>query len=591
MAEESVDLKGQPVRKQATGRWRACWFLVAYEACERMAFYSISANLVVFLTTQLHEGTVSSSTNVSNWGGAIWLSPILGAYLADAFLGRYWTFTLFSLIYIVGMCCLTLAVSLPSLKPPPCPTHLHCPRSSTTQIGFFYFSLYTLCFGTGGTKPNISALGADQFEDRDREERLQKNSFFNWWTFSICFGTLFGMSVLVYIQDNVGWGWGYGVPTLALIVSVLIFVSGTKFYRHKRPAGDPFSRIAQVFVAALRNRHRSLPADTSSLYETKHLDETCGATPLLHTARFRFLDKAAVIDQNEFRKEPTVENPWRLCPVTQVEETKLIVGVLPIWLADLMLTATFSNINTFFVKQATTLDTKIGPRFRIPPASLSSFVSLGVIISIPMYDKLLVPWLRRFTGNDRGITILQRMGMGMLVQIFGMFVAALIEIKRLRIVREHELLDSRAPLPMSVFWLLPQFFLMGVSETFAITAMLEFFYDQAPTSMKSIGTAIYTTSIGIGFFLSSSLITIVHKFTSRGGRTGWLVDNLNRCHLDYYYWFLIALLTINLGIFLLLAHHYTYKAAEAVTIDVQITELSQKRQLTPQTRASALFSS
>lgn len=66
-----------------------------------MAFYGIASNLVVYLTTQLHEDTVSSVRNVNNWSGAVWITPILGAYIADSYLGRFWTFTVSSLIYVV----------------------------------------------------------------------------------------------------------------------------------------------------------------------------------------------------------------------------------------------------------------------------------------------------------------------------------------------------------------------------------------------------------------------------------------------------------------------------------------------------------
>lgn len=72
-----------------------------YEFVERMAFAGIWANLVVYLTTKLHEGTVSSARNVSNWTGATWLAPLLGAYIADTYWGRFWTFIIFSAVYIM----------------------------------------------------------------------------------------------------------------------------------------------------------------------------------------------------------------------------------------------------------------------------------------------------------------------------------------------------------------------------------------------------------------------------------------------------------------------------------------------------------
>lgn len=66
-----------------------------------MAYYGISTNLVLYFTRKLHEGTVTSSNNVTNWVGTVWLTPILGAYIADAFLGRYWTFLISSAIYLM----------------------------------------------------------------------------------------------------------------------------------------------------------------------------------------------------------------------------------------------------------------------------------------------------------------------------------------------------------------------------------------------------------------------------------------------------------------------------------------------------------
>nr|GEW19724.1 protein NRT1/ PTR FAMILY 5.2-like [Tanacetum cinerariifolium] len=149
-------------------------------------------------------GTVTSSNNVTNWVGTIWMTPILGAYFADAVLGRYWTFIIAAAIYLTGMCLLVLAVSVPALKPPSCDSGTDCKKASTLQLGVFFGALYTLAVGTGGTKPNISTIGADQFDDFDPKEKNQKLSFFNWWMFSIFFGTLFANTVLVYIQDNVG---------------------------------------------------------------------------------------------------------------------------------------------------------------------------------------------------------------------------------------------------------------------------------------------------------------------------------------------------------------------------------------------------
>ena len=167
------------------------------------------------------------------------------------------------------MSVLTLAVSVPGLRPPHCtdPNLDNCKKASTVQLAVFYGALYTLALGTGGTKPNISTIGADQFDEFEPKEKTHKLSFFNWWMFSIFFGTLFANTILVYIQDNVGWSLGYGLPTAGLAVSILIFLAGTPYYRHKVPTGSPFTRMARVIVAALRKWKVPIPNDPKELYE------------------------------------------------------------------------------------------------------------------------------------------------------------------------------------------------------------------------------------------------------------------------------------------------------------------------------------
>lgn len=83
--------------------WLIFWNVkcLVYEIFERMAYYGISSNLVIFMTTKLHQGTVQSSNSVTNWVGTSWLTPILGAYVADAHLGRYITFVISSAIYFL----------------------------------------------------------------------------------------------------------------------------------------------------------------------------------------------------------------------------------------------------------------------------------------------------------------------------------------------------------------------------------------------------------------------------------------------------------------------------------------------------------
>ncbi|XP_034685715.1 protein NRT1/ PTR FAMILY 5.2-like [Vitis riparia] len=568
----TVDLKGNPVRRSKRGGWTACSFVVVYEVFERMAYYGISTNLVIYLTKKLHQGTVTSSNNVTNWVGTVWMTPVLGAYIADAYLGRYLTFVIASAIYLAGMSLLTVAVSVPGLKPPRCveTDMADCKKASTLQLAVFFGALYTLAVGTGGTKPNISTIGADQFDDFDPKEKGHKLSFFNWWMFSIFFGTLFANTILVYIQDNVGWTLGYGLPTAGLAISIVIFLAGTPFYRHRVPSGSPFTRMAKVIIAALRKWKTPVPTDPKELYELD-LEEYAkkGKFRIDSTPTLRFLNKACV--------KTGLKDPWMLCSVTQVEETKQMLRMIPILIATFVPSTMIAQINTLFVKQGTTLDRGIGS-FNIPPASLTGFVTISMLVSVVLYDRFFVTMTRRLTKNPRGITLLQRMGIGLVFHIFIMMVASLVERRRLSVAKDHGVVESGGQVPLSILILLPQFILMGTADAFLEVAKIEFFYDQAPESMKSLGTSYSMTSLGIGNFLSSFLLTTVSHITKKHGHHGWILNNLNASHLDYYYAFFAILNFLNFIFFVVVTKYYVYKAE--VSDSMEVLE-GQLRGLTP----------
>ncbi|XP_062080017.1 protein NRT1/ PTR FAMILY 5.2-like [Humulus lupulus] len=557
----SVDIKGRPVLRSKTGRWRACFFILGYEMFERFAIVGVQANLVLYLTRELHQGTVTASNSVTNWIGTMWLTPLLGAYIADSYLGRYWTSVIASSIYLLGMILLTLAVSVPALRPPSCSSQRlkeeNCPKASFFQVGVFYLALYIIAVGNGGTRSNMSTMGADQFDVFEPKEKTQKLSFFNWWMSSILVGVLFSSTFLVYIQDNVGWSLGYGIPTVGLGISVLVLLLGTPFYRLKLPVGSPLTKMAMVLVATFRKWRVALPVDPKDLYELsleEYANSDVKMIRLDHTSSLRFLDKAAV------KTGPT--SPWMLTPVTQVEETKQMIKMIPILVVSFIPNTILAQLVTLFIKQGTTLDRRLGSHFQIPPACLIVFVTISFLLSLVAYDRLFVPTVRRYTKNPRGITMLQRMGIGLVIHVIVMITASLAERKRLNAAMSNGTLGKNDTVPLSILILLPQFAFMGVGDTFMEPSQMEFYYDQAPESMKSLGSSLFCLSKGVGFFLSSFLLSTVAEITKKknNGHGGWVLDNLNVSRMDYYYAFLAVLAFLNLILFVVFAKLFVYNA-------------------------------
>ncbi|KAL0316376.1 UNVERIFIED_CONTAM: protein NRT1/ PTR FAMILY 8.1 [Sesamum radiatum] len=452
----------------------------------------------------------------------------------------------------LGMTLLTLSASVHGLKPE-CDKNGCHPTTSQTAICFL--ALYLVALGTGGINQSFV---------KSLRSKKRKSSFFNWFYLSINIGALIASSVLVWIQMNVGWSWGFGIPAVAMAIAVAFFFFGSRLYRLQRPGGSPLTRIVQVLVASLRKFNVQVPADKSLLYETTDSgSDIQGCRKLEHTEKFRFLDKAAV--QTEPINVKGVVNPWRLCTVTQVEEFKSIIRLLPIWASGIVFSTVYSQMSTMFVLQGDTMDQRIGSKFKIPSASLSLFDTLSVIFWAPVYDLVIIRIARKYTGHERGFTQLQRMGIGLVISIFAMIVAGVLEVFRLNYVRRNNYYDLET-IPMSIFWQVPQYFLVGCAEVFTFIGQLEFFYDQAPDGMRSLCSALSLTTTALGNYLSTLLVIIVTTVTTRHGKLGWIPNNLNRGHLDYFYWLLAILSFINFLAYVLIAKWYTYKKVAATSM-------------------------
>lgn len=250
-------------------------------------------------------------------------------------------------------------------------------------------------------------------------------------------------------------------------------------------------------------------------------------------------------------------NPWRLCTVTQIEELKSVLRLLPIWVTGIIFSSVRAQMDNLFVLQGSFMDTQVGKTsFKIPPASLGTFGTLSVIFWIPVYDQIIVPLVRKITGHPNGLTQLQRIGTGHFISIFSMLCAGILEVVRLDIVKRHNYYELK-PVPVSIFWQVPQFLIIGCAEVFTLVGQMEFFYEQVPDSMKSLGSALRLMTIALGNYMSSLLVSFVLKITTEDGGPGWIPDNLNYGQLQNFFWLLGVLSLVNLVIFVVVAKWHT----------------------------------
>ncbi|XP_058209481.1 protein NRT1/ PTR FAMILY 3.1-like isoform X2 [Rhododendron vialii] len=542
-------------------------FIISNEISEKFATEGFHGNMITYLTLELNLPLVKASNILTNFNGLAGFTPLVGALIADSFSGRFWMIIAGSSLYVLGLASLILSAILPGLRPPHCPTQENCKEASDLQLWVLYTSLLLTSLGLGGIRPCVVTFAADQLGMSKNEVESRSWNFFNWYFFSLETAGLLALTFVFYVQDHVGWGWGLGIPTIAMALSIIVFIIGSPYYKKQKPEGSPLVRLAQVIAAALHKRKAIAPADSGLLYQNKELDATISSNGrLLHTNQYKWFDKAAIVTVAD-KSDSNPPNLWRVSTVHRVEELKSIIRMLPIWASGILPIIAYSHQGSFSIQQARTMDRSISPSLKIPPATMSIFQILSILIGLLLYERLFVPFARRFTRIPSGITTLQRMGIGYAINVFGTLIAAMVEMKRRGVATNHNLLGKpTAIIPISVFWLVPQYWIHGMALAFVNVGRIEFFYDQSPESMRSTSTSFFWIAVALGNYAGTLMVSLIHDYTGKGGGRNWIPNrNLNSGRLEYYYLFVSGLQVVNMMYYLICTKFYIYKALEEVS--------------------------
>ncbi|KAJ4729213.1 protein NRT1/ PTR FAMILY 5.9-like [Melia azedarach] len=519
------------------GLSKSCIMLIVIAGKERFAFKGVASNLVIYLTSIVKMSNSSAAKTVSGWNGLTSMLPLFLAPLADSDKwDRFSTILLFSFIYVVGLTVLTS-------------TTFSWTSSSTDKISspsLLFFSLCLISLGVAGYNPSLQALGIDQLDNdeelpRAKDDQVKSNKktlFFKWWYFGVCSGSLLGITVMSYIQENFGWVLGFAIPTIAMLISTAFFSCASHIYTRKSNENikvNPFLYIVQAIKAAaskLRNRRIiALPIDKSDVVELELQEK-----PLCHD---RNLDSSRELnDGNPKHEEKLVQN------------LKIVLRVLPIWTMLLMFAVIFQQPTTFFLKQGMTMKRNIGSKFKIPPATLQSALAVSIILFTPLYDTIFIPIIQFITRREKRISVMERLGIGMFLSIMAMIIAAIVETKRLEVSKQSETAT------ISIFWLLPQYILLGFSDFFTVVALQEFFYNELPIRMRTMAFALYTSVFGVGSFFSALLISVIEVFNRSRNKQNWFADDMREARLDLYYWFLALAGSFNLLLYIVFCKIY-----------------------------------
>lgn len=450
---------------------RAIPFIIVSEFCERFSFYGLRAFLVLYLTRKLmfEEDVATVLYHVFTF--LVYLFCLIGAFIADGFLGRFHTILWLSVVYAIG----GYVVTAGSVEV------WHLPAAVFTGVG-----LLLIAVGSGGIKPCVAVFGASQFQLPEQDHHLTR--YFSMFYFAINIGSLLSFFATPFLRDDVKcfgkedcFPAAFGLPALLMTISIFIFAFGKFMYKILPVEGNMFvnvsrcigvrisSYLADLFQVIIATSHRTQSAP----------DDERSPTILRNTGS-------------------TTQR--RITEKKLVTETKILLNVLTLFLPLPIFWALFDQQGSRWLIQATKMNGNIG-FFTVKPDQMQLLNPLFILISIPLFDYVWYPLLK-LIGIRKP---LQKMALGGVFAGLSFVLSMIVQLK----------MDELKPSELNMMWQIPQYIVMTFGEVsrmmklcfsyvknsilityqvmFSVTG-LEFAFTQAPESLKSVLQACWLVS-------------------------------------------------------------------------------------------------
>ncbi|NXT99860.1 S15A1 protein, partial [Buphagus erythrorhynchus] len=360
------------------------FFIVINEFCERFSYYGMKAVLTLYFTRFLHWEENFATAIYHTFVALCYLTPILGAIIADSWLGKFKTILYLSIVYAIGQAVLSVG-SISELTGGSA-TNI-APNIALSMIG-----LILIAFGTGGIKPCVSAFGGDQFEE---DQERQRGTFFSLFYLSINAGsllstlitpTLRGKECGIHTKQEC-YPLAFGVPAILMAIALVVFIIGSKMYKKVKPQGNIMLEVSKCVGFAIKNRFR---------HRSKEFPK-----------REHWLDWAS--DKYDKRL---------------IAQTKMVLRVLFLYIPLPMFWAVFDQQGSRWTLQATAMNGDFG--FQIQPDQMQIVNPILIVVMVPVVDSLLYPLIKKCKLN---FTPLRKMTVGMFLGSLAFVAAALVQVQ------------------------------------------------------------------------------------------------------------------------------------------------------------------
>lgn len=474
-------------------------FIVGNEAAERFSFYGMKAILFFYIaylfqqTGMAEELAKDEATAVTHlFNAAVYALPVIGAVIADRWLGKYRTIMLLSLVYCAGHAVLAIFDG---------------------QLFGAYLGLTLIAVGSGGIKPCVSAHVGDQF-GRKNVDRMKR--IFDLFYFSINFGAFFSSLLIPWMKDRWGYSTAFAVPGILMGVATVVFWMGRHRFVHIQPTpGGKLGFLDTVSSALLFMSvgHFFFTGESSwgvklgwsiacfgagiILFEVRqHMEKDDGfMAVMMHAVKSFFNgDRFSRLTG----RTGTLETHWFFGSATQrfgseaAEGAVAVIRIASVFVLVSVFWALFDQYGSSWLRQGNMM---VPLAFQLPflgtvtvtAEQIQAVNPIMVMVLIPAASFGFYPMMERIGFT---MTPLRRMSLGMFVAALSFVAVALLQ-KRIDLL-------ATSKQQLNLVWQLVPYLIITVAEVMVSITGLDFAYTQAPKRMKSTIMSFWLLTVSLG---------------------------------------------------------------------------------------------